>query len=90
MSTTQQPTVFITVPKYVAITPMQTAMGSTITTIGSTTSLPKIRPGPTQTSTTDTASNTTVNNGATTDSTAPKGKKRRLDHLTWEEKVQRK
>lgn len=88
MSTTQQPTVFITVPKYVAITPMQTATGSTITTIGST-SLPKIRPAPAQTPT-EQASNTSMDNGSNTDTPAPKGKKRRLDHLTWEEKVQRK
>ncbi|XP_037821905.1 LOW QUALITY PROTEIN: uncharacterized protein LOC119610662 [Lucilia sericata] len=81
-----QPTVFITVPKYVAITPMQAA-GTAVTTVGSTatTALPKIRPAPpTQTPVTEQANDTT------NETQAPKGKKRRLDHLTWEEKVQRK
>lgn len=79
-----QPTVFITVPKYVAITPMQAA-GSAVTTIGST-ALPKIRPAPTQTPFTEEESNCSDAN----ETQPPKGKKRRLDHLTWEEKVQRK
>ncbi|XP_037946574.1 X-box-binding protein 1 [Teleopsis dalmanni] len=67
--TATAPAVFITVPKYVAITP-------------STPSLPKIRPAPTP----------VVMDAipVATDEGAPKGKKRRLDHLTWEEKVQRK
>ncbi|XP_065370421.1 LOW QUALITY PROTEIN: uncharacterized protein Xbp1 [Calliphora vicina] len=79
-----QPTVFITVPKYVAITPMQAA-GSAVTTIGST-ALPKIRPAPTQSPVTEECNNSTDSS----ETQAPKGKKRRLDHLTWEEKVQRK
>lgn len=82
-----QPAVFITVPKYVAITPIQaTAAGHVVTNIGSTV-LPKIRPAPAQISATDITDETT---GSCTESTAPKGKKRRLDHLSWEEKVQRK
>ncbi|KAM7343595.1 LOW QUALITY PROTEIN: X box binding protein 1 [Cochliomyia hominivorax] len=85
-----QPTVFITVPKYVAITPLQTATASAaVTTVGST-SLPKIRPAPTRAPCTESASNTTAKGAATSETQAPKGKKRRLDHLTWEEKVQRK
>ncbi|XP_011185480.1 uncharacterized protein LOC105214019 [Zeugodacus cucurbitae] len=71
------PAVFITVPKYVAITHTPTM------------TLPKIRPAPTTTSlqgTTTLANNGLVEDGAS----APRGKKRRLDHLTWEEKVQRK
>ncbi|KAI8122520.1 X-box-binding protein 1 [Lucilia cuprina] len=81
-----QPTVFITVPKYVAITPIQAA-GTAVTTVGSTatTVLPKIRPAPpTQTPVAE------QKNETTNETQAPKGKKRRLDHLTWEEKVQRK
>uniref|UniRef100_A0A034W129 X-box-binding protein 1 n=1 Tax=Bactrocera dorsalis TaxID=27457 RepID=A0A034W129_BACDO len=69
------PAVFITVPKYVAIshTPTMT--------------LPKIRPAPMTTSSQGTINaNAVVEDGAS----APRGKKRRLDHLTWEEKIQRK
>ncbi|XP_017466796.1 PREDICTED: X-box-binding protein 1 isoform X1 [Rhagoletis zephyria] len=72
------PAVFITVPKYVALTHNPTV------------TLPKIRPAPTTTvqGTPDgaTAGNVVVEDGAS----APRAKKRRLDHLTWEEKIQRK
>ncbi|XP_004522807.1 uncharacterized protein LOC101448283 [Ceratitis capitata] len=73
------PAVFITVPKYVAITHNPTM------------TLPKIRPAPTPTSLQSTNtiganSDAFIEDGAT----APRGKKRRLDHLTWEEKIQRK
>ncbi|XP_054738537.1 X-box-binding protein 1 [Anastrepha obliqua] len=78
MASTAQ-SVFITVPKYVAITHNPTM------------TLPKIRPAPTPTSVQGTAvlasaENVIVEDGAS----APRGKKRRLDHLTWEEKMQRK
>ncbi|TMW45131.1 hypothetical protein DOY81_009789, partial [Sarcophaga bullata] len=81
-----QPTVLITVPKFVAITPMQAA-GSAVTTIGST-SLPKIRPAPPNPMSCTESSNDATDI-STAEASAPKGKKRRLDHLTWEEKVQR-
>nr|XP_036230709.1 uncharacterized protein LOC106626918 [Bactrocera oleae] len=69
------PAVFITVPKYVAITHTPTM------------TLPKIRPAPTTTSSQGTINaNAVVEDGAS----APRGKKRRLDHLSWEEKIQRK
>lgn len=82
-----QPTVFITVPKYVAITPLQTAAGSTITTVSST-ALPKIRPAPAQITTVK--ENTYDTDGTSVETQPSKAKKRRLDHLSWEEKVQRK
>lgn len=65
------PPVFITVPKYVAITP---------NTAG-TPLLPKIRIS-------SPAGQATPPNFA--DDATTKGKKRRLDHLSWEEKIQRK
>lgn len=82
-----QPTVLITVPKFVAISPIQAA-GTAVTTIGST-SLPKIRPAPPSLTTCNESSNDETDI-ATAETSVPKGKKRRLDHLTWEEKVQRK
>lgn len=73
------PAVFITVPKYVAITHTPTM------------TLPKIRPAPTTTSMQGTTALATNGNAMIDDgASAPRGKKRRLDHLTWEEKIQRK
>ncbi|XP_067628544.1 X-box-binding protein 1 [Eurosta solidaginis] len=66
------PAVFITVPKYVAISPSMT--------------LAKIRPAPT----TSVGTANDENMLSDDNSFAPRGKKRRLDHLTWEEKIQRK
>ncbi|XP_075169524.1 LOW QUALITY PROTEIN: X box binding protein 1 [Haematobia irritans] len=80
------PTVFITVPKYVAITPITQA-----TTAGI---LPKIKPAPqnnvTITPVVGAGSFTTSDSESNSSIPAPKGKKRRLDHLSWEEKIQRK
>lgn len=85
-----QPAVFITVPKYVAITPIQSINAeSAVTTIGSTT-LPKIRPAPAQIIASNNSVDSCDSSNESTAAAAPKGKKRRLDHLTWEEKVQRK
>ncbi|XP_013098552.2 LOW QUALITY PROTEIN: uncharacterized protein LOC106081256 [Stomoxys calcitrans] len=80
------PTVFITVPKYVAITPIP-ATGAV---------LHKIKPAPPQNNvpimnaalSTCTASSDSDSNASVT--LPAKGKKRRLDHLSWEEKIQRK
>ncbi|XP_011294015.2 X-box-binding protein 1 [Musca domestica] len=101
------PTVFITVPKYVAITPANAPNGATIVapmvttttttnTTTTTTLLPKIKPAPPQNptavqiSTTASSDNDCSDSNSSSTTCPPRGKKRRLDHLTWEEKIQRK
>ncbi|XP_061387843.1 PH domain-containing protein DDB_G0287875 [Musca vetustissima] len=106
------PTVFITVPKYVAITPIpapsSVASGATIvtpittpsssssTTTNTSTLLAKIKPAPAPQQIHSPAISTVSDNDCCSDSSStatpnpPRGKKRRLDHLTWEEKIQRK
>uniref|UniRef100_A0A1B0ACV6 X-box-binding protein 1 n=1 Tax=Glossina pallidipes TaxID=7398 RepID=A0A1B0ACV6_GLOPL len=79
MSTTS--TVFITVPKYVALSTQATATTSSTTPLKC--SLPKIMPAPPLT---DALSTSKASAGEPTS----KAKKRRLDHLSWEEKIQRK
>ena len=74
------PAVFITVPKYVAITPSIT--GSQI--------LPKIRPAPSTAQAEISSTTSGYDSSVSDEGPAPKGRKRRLDHLSWEEKVQRK
>jgi len=76
------PAVFITVPKYVAITPN---------------TLPKIRPAPPSVNNhqfvvkpLSSPATSEYGSSVSDDGGAPKSKKRRLDHLTWEEKIQRK
>uniref|UniRef100_A0A1A9WDV8 X-box-binding protein 1 n=1 Tax=Glossina brevipalpis TaxID=37001 RepID=A0A1A9WDV8_9MUSC len=73
------PTVFITVPKYVAIT--TATPEATPSTISRKCTLPKIRPAP--------SSIDSLSKMATAEHVT-KSKKRRLDHLTCEEKAQRK
>lgn len=97
------PTVFITVPKYVAISPVATNGSSVTTSINNncstTTVLHKIKPAPPQVQiialNNNNNSNTSTGNCSDSDGSSiaaspPKGKKRRLDHLSWEEKIQRK
>ncbi|XP_073812072.1 LOW QUALITY PROTEIN: X box binding protein 1 [Musca autumnalis] len=105
------PTVFITVPKYVAITPLQAAQAITTNSSGATTIvtpittsttttttvLPKLKPAPPPQNSTSIVTNISnvsdiecSDSNCSTTATPPRGKKRRLDHLTWEEKIQRK
>lgn len=98
------PTVFITVPKYVAISPVATT-GSSVTTSlnnsNTTTVLHKIKPAPSpqvqiialnnnNNSSSTFTGNCSDSDGSSIAASPPKGKKRRLDHLSWEEKIQRK
>ncbi|XP_037888212.1 LOW QUALITY PROTEIN: uncharacterized protein LOC119636718 [Glossina fuscipes] len=73
-------TVFITVPKFVALTP---GTASTSSTTPVKCSLTKIMPAPPLTDVLPTSK-------ASTGEPTSKAKKRRLDHLSWEEKIQRK
>ncbi|KAL9915536.1 LOW QUALITY PROTEIN: X box binding protein 1 [Glossina fuscipes fuscipes] len=73
-------TVLITVPKFVALTP---GTASTSSTTPVKCSLTKIMPAPPLTDALPTSK-------ASTGEPTSKAKKRRLDHLSWEEKIQRK